>query len=358
VVDLQSSPAEGAGLLQLVQERYPALIRIALSTELQSTATTVLLLAQQALIKPCDASRLESALERAVELQALINQPAVRKLVGGIGDLPTLPRVYHELTRVLACDSVDLRDVIGLVQQDQALCAKILRLVNSVAIGFGREIPSMEHAVSYLGTRTIRSLMLAVHVFAAPGTAPTLWLERLQRHALLVGSMARQIAAENRQVAEDAFMAGLLHDVGKLVLAIKHPMLSADLARWAEIENRTLVQVEQDILGVTHAEIGGYLLGLWGLQDAVVEAVANHHNPARVAQRPQIDALTAVYAANILAHEQQHQYEIPGTGKDDPGDRIFDPAYIGKMSLAQRLAEWRRAKGLDGSRPRQTPRAH
>jgi HD-like signal output (HDOD) protein len=157
----------------------------------------------------------------------------------------------------------------------------------------------------------------------------------MQRHGLLVGAIARRVAGNDPRIGDDAFMAGILHDVGKLVLMKVEPDGFAECQARARSERRPTYEVERERFGVSHAEVGGYLLGIWGLPYPIVEAVANHHAPGRVTQ-PRADVLTAVYVGDLLVHEQEGRM----AAADDPAPPL-DERYLEQAGALEHLPEWR-----------------
>jgi HD-like signal output (HDOD) protein len=288
-----------------VRELYPQVVRIVLSghTEL-STALRVVPVAHQFLAKPCDAGTLRVAIERACHLKALLNDDSIRRTVGALRHLPALPRTYDALTQALTNPDTSLPKVARIVEQDVGISAKVLQLVNSAFFGLGHSITNIEHAVIYLGINTLRSLVLSLeifHVFESKTALPGFSLEKLHAHARLVAHIAARLPVP-KHLADITLVAGMLHDVGKLILAWKLPDHLKDLLAEAAEEHCPLYKVEEREDGFSHAEIGAYLLGLWGLPYILVEAVALHHGPNRVPHE-YFDAVWAVHVANLLAHE-------------------------------------------------------
>lgn len=339
VSDMRMPAMDGATLLKRVQEKHPHVVRIVLSGHAElETALRVVPVAHQFLTKPCDSGTLENVIERACNLQALINDDAVRRMVGKIDWLPSLPRVYSQIVAALADENVAMEDVAGILKQDMAIYTKILQIVNSAFFRLSRRIAKIEDAMTYLGFNTIKQLVLAIGVFqqgSAHRNLAGLSLEGLQEHGLFVGSLAYRLFKDKQQ-KEDAFTAGLLHDIGKLILATGLPDHIRKVAAAMHTEGGFMHAVEERLCGVTHAEVGGYLLGLWGLPCPIVEAVANHHAPTRVEQRG-FDILAAVYVSNILANEQTAPV-IKDIQHEETG---LDPEYMQALGVANKMNGWR-----------------
>lgn len=332
VSDMRMPEVDGAVLLTHVQNQYPRTVRIVLSghTELE-TALQAIPVAHQFLNKPCDAAELENVVERACTLQSLVEDPKIRRVIGGIQQLPALPRVYHRLMQALASECTQADDVAALLQQDMAICAKLLQVVNSAFFRAARRVTSIEEAVRYLGFTMVRNLVLTIEVFQVGQQSAVLSFDALQRHSLRVAGLARELVADPRY-ADDAFMAGMLHDIGKLVLALQLPDKFQQICEQTRRSQRPLWQMEQESLGVSHAQIGAYLLGLWGLPYPIIEAAAYHHLPHAVPPY-QFDVLAAVYVANGLVHETSVANGWPlepwGTG------------YLDTLGVLDKLESWR-----------------
>lgn len=331
VSDMRMPGMDGASLLAQVKERYPATARIILSGYAdQVLAMRATYVAHQFLNKPCDAATLENVLQRTLDLQDLISSTEVRRIVGSLSSLPVLPRIYTELSRALAQEETTIKGVTQILEQDMGVCAKLLQMVNSAFFRLARKVSSVGEAVSYLGMDTVKNLVLAAKVFDFPGPGVDgLAAASLQAHCLHVAALSRSIAGED---TDAAFTAGLLHDIGILILACGMPSQLKAALSLARQEGRPLPQVERELYGTTHAEVGAYLLGLWGLPYPVVEAVANHHQPERVPQRG-FDLLAAVHIAECLAHEAQ------AVDFSDGGP--LDPDYLASLDVAGRLETWR-----------------
>lgn len=300
VTDMRMPGMDGAALLQEVYVRHPDLVRIVFSgySELEAVLRTVPV-AHQFLTKPCKPGLLEEVVERACSLHALLSDEAVRQIVGKVDKLPSVPWVFSQLTVALLSPDTDATVVGDIISQDLAMCAKVLQLVNSSF--FFRRVPctDVHQAVVRLGFQMIKNLVLSVEVFRTENDfqCEGFTLTDLQSHSLKVASLAGSYLSDPRE-AEDAFMAGMLHDIGKLVLASELPSHLEEVLALTAADGLSFAQAELETLGVTHAEIGGYLMGLWGLPYPIVEAVANHHAPERVPRHEGFGVLEAVVQAN------------------------------------------------------------
>ena len=339
VSDMRMPGMDGATLLWRVREVHPEVVRIVLSghTEL-SAALRVVPVAHQFLAKPCDAEMLRVAIERACHLKALLSDDSIRRTVTALGDLPSVPRTYEALTQALADPDASLQLVAKIIEQDVGISAKVLQLVNSAFFGITHSMTSIQSAVSYLGINTLKSLVLSVEIFRAfkpQKELPGFSLEKLQRHAQLTAQIAARLPVP-KHLADIALVAGMLHDVGKLILAWKISSHFESMLAEAREAHCPVHQVEERRNGFSHAEIGAYLLGLWGLPYTVVEAVALHHGPNRVPHQ-NFDAISAVYAANLLAHEREQ------SSGGEAADYVLDSyhAEFAGLGVLEMIPEWR-----------------
>jgi HD-like signal output (HDOD) protein/CheY-like chemotaxis protein len=335
VSDMRMPTMDGAELLKRVKDLHPRTVRIILSGHLElASALAVAQTAHQFLSKPCDSAVVRELISRAYDLHALMHDETLQRIVGGIDSLPALPSTYNELLGVLAEADVGLGDVSVVIEKDPSITAKILQLVNSSFFGIARPVESLRDATSYLGINTIRDLTLTLEVFRAfegKRCSSRFSLLKQQKLSRLSGQIAHRLL-DDKKVAESAFLAGMLHDLGRLILATHQPESYSRLLDTAAAEGRTVHEVERESIGVTNPDIGAYLLGLWGLPYTTVEAVAHHAEPSRVDHKS-FDALSAVHVAVGLAHEL---VDSP----DDPPAPL-DLEYLERLGVLDRLPAWR-----------------
>ena len=302
VSDMRMPAIDGAQLLATIAERWPATIRIVLSGHVQEDQSTrVLTSAHQFLSKPCTAQQLETVIDRCMSLHQMLADPKLRDVVGRVKKLPTIPTVFARLSALINDPDVCINRIAAAVSADPAIAAKVLQLVNSSFFRLGRRISRIDQAVSYLGLIAIRNLVLSVEVFSGwqmdpnlPDFAP----ERLQARAQRVAAAAWALT-QGTAIADDALLAGLLHKIGYWVLLQECPKEIARAVEIARTQSIPLPLAERELIGASHAEVGAYLLGLWGLPRAVVEAVAFQHMPTQVAHS-EFDVLTALVLAESL----------------------------------------------------------
>jgi HD-like signal output (HDOD) protein len=287
-------------------DRYPHMTRIVLSGEMDRDLTfRTVHCAHQFLSKPCDADTLKLTLARASSLRKLLNDRRLKSLLPRLESLPSLPALYTEILAEIQAPNSSFRKVGDLVARDLGMTAKILQLVNSAFFGLARRVASPQDAVSLLGYDTVRALVLSAKIFSQVNLQriPGFWLDALWQHSFSTSLFARAIGVGEklpRKAQDEAFTAGILHDLGKLILAQNFPDDYTEAIAQSDRHNRPLWEVEIERFGASHAELGAYLLGLWGIGEDVVAAVAQHHQPPPAGSAARVTAV--VYAANLLEH--------------------------------------------------------
>jgi putative nucleotidyltransferase with HDIG domain len=308
VTDMRMPELDGAALLERIRERHPGIARIVLTGQTdREGAIRSVGCAHRFLMKPAEADAIKQTIERACQLRELMRNDSVVRVATALGKLPSLPEIFLELQEELDGDSPSPKRIAAIVGKDIAMTAKILQLVNSAFFGIPRRASTIEQAVTLLGTETIKALVLSNAAFTAFARRADPSLAALWEHSVEVGALARAITREEKSdgmAGEEALQAGILHDLGKLVLATSLPEEHAAAHTLAVEQRLSLDRAETEVLGCNHAQIGAYVLGLWGLPDGIVEAVAYHHDPA-VASVGAFCSIVAVTAANAIAHERR-----------------------------------------------------
>ena len=344
VSDMRMPHMDGAALLNAVKDNYPAMVRLVLSG--QSETERVMRAvgpAHQFLSKPCDADFLVGAIQRAHALHGEFASQRLRSLVSSIDSLPSLPKVYTQLYDAIIADDASIDRVADLISQDIAMTSKVLQLVNSSFFGLPHRVTEAKHAVSLLGLERIRPLVLLAGVFSQyeDSAVTPEELTELTDHCLAVASIARQIASVescNEEEVEDAFLGGMLHDLGVLVLMAELPEEYRKIVERAKGGEFTIWEAEKQVLGCDHGLIGAYLLSLWGLPDPVVEAVSWNHDPLRDTSKA-FRPLTAVHAAHAILQEVTADQE-------DEENYTINEEYIEQLGLEHRLDKWRQCAGM------------
>ena len=340
VSDMCMPGMNGAQLLNQVMKSYPKTIRLILSGHAdQDLVLKCVGSAHQFLSKPCEPETLKATVRRASALGAALQNDSLVRLVSQMERLPSIPSLYVEVIEKLQSPEASLDDLGDIIARDIDLTAEILKLVNSAFFGLRRQISSASEAVCYLGLDTIKSLVLSISVFSQfqVDDLKTLPLQSLWSHSLTIARGAKLIAKLEdceAKVVDESFAAGMLHDTGKLILAFNFSKAYVEILERSQENPGTLLDTEREVFGATHAEIGGYLLGLWGLPIPVVEAIALHHTPGLSANKT-FSPLTCVHLANGLIKWQKPM----ATPQEPP----IDLTYIEELGVAERLDSWKEA---------------
>lgn len=244
-----------------------------------------------------------------------MNPPAkidLQRRIEQVGELPTLPHVVQKLASMIGRPNVSAEDIGALIEKDQVLSAKVLRLANSPFYGFPSRIGSVAHAVVVLGLNVVKGLTLCATAFDMMKAAG---MDQLWRHSLGVAITAHILGTKAAMKnPEEVFVAGLLHDIGKVVLYVKWPDVGSRITAAAHQTSRYLMEAEQALFEVTHADVGGWLAAAWHLPTGLREPILYHHRPAAAQEAPLQTAI--VHVADVL---------VKGLACGNPGDDLVPP---------------------------------
>ncbi|MDB5312817.1 MAG: hypothetical protein JWO38_7019 [Gemmataceae bacterium] len=330
VTDMRMPGMDGDELLARVRRQHPLVVRMVLTGQCTREAVLRLVpLAHGVFSKPCDPDVLTAAVRRACALRDLLHSPPLLALVGRLGSLPTPPVLYTRILAELERPDGSIAEIGKVVAGDVGLSAKLMQMANSSMLGLRRPVPTPAQAVQVLGIETTKALVLVSEVLTRYDPVPLrpFSIDDMWDHSRAVATLAGRIAhAEaGSGAAAEARLAGLLHDVGRLALASQQPESYKAVLGAAGRDGAQLIAAEREVLGATHAEVGAYLLGLWGLPPALVEAVALHHDPTRCPDSGFVP-LVAVHAAEALL------------APDEGGP--LSAEYLERLGLGDRLARW------------------
>lgn len=333
VSDSRMPGMDGAALLQTVRERHPRVARMMLSGQpSQDNVLRALPIAHQFLPKPCEPSLLEEAVEHAVAMQSRLHNPAVIRVIGNLRTLPALPRLYLQLTQELDNPNSSSASVAKIIQQDVGMTARVLQLANSAFYKLPRPIIHVRDAVTHLGVQTLQSVALSVGIFQSISSASLpkgFSLENFWQHSQQTALAASTLLGPS-DARKTAFSAGMLHDIGDLIVAMSMATEWTEIQRRCQDGTQSKIEIEQEILGCTHAEVGAHLLALWGLPNNIVEAVVYHHQPSR-ASETRFGVIGAVHVGNFIAHAMS-------LGDSSKARHLLDSEYLQRTG-SQTMAE-------------------
>jgi HD-like signal output (HDOD) protein len=327
----------GQKVVATARDSFPEVVRIGLTRRVSPQLLEIRMV-HQFVRTPLNPMELQVAVERACRLKDLLGDELICRTVGELGDLPSIPAVFQKLSAKLRDPDVSLNEIAQVIEEDSALSAKVLQLVNSTLFRTASEIATVRMAASYLGLDVITNLVLSAELFrtfAGVTSQAGFSIEELQSHYQLTMSITRSLPLP-RDLYDSALVAALLHDIGILLLAWKTPGRFAKFVECSRKQNRPLHEVEEELWGITHAEIGAYLLGLWGFPDVITEAVAYHHAPTRV-PHCHFDVTAAVYVADLLAHECDNANPLSRSLASAPIDLDF----LRELGVAAQYEGWK-----------------
>ncbi len=332
----------GIDFLHTVREEHPESVRIILSGYAdQNVVLQSVDLAHQYLAKPCEDDTLKATITRAFMMKELLDNEAIKQVISKIDSLPSVPALYMELVEELKSEDASIDRISAIISKDMGLTVKILKLVNSSFFGLAQRVAHPAKAVSLLGIDIVKAIVLTSGTFDKFKKLrfPDFSMDRMWQHAFRCAAFAKIIAQRSgldRKAIDAAFMAGLLHDIGILLIAAHLQEGFTKILQHVRRHETSLVEAEMQIIGTSHAAIGAYLLGLWGLPEAIIDATARHHTPGQKTDQG-LNSIVITHVANALANA--------GTELHDPEAIVngIDYEYLEAAKLIPELKDWKTA---------------
>lgn len=346
VTDLHMPGMDGIELLKTTMQDFPDVVRCMLSGNLTGDATiTASQYAHQMLTKPCETNHLRDVVIRALSVRRRLDEFSLRDELLSLGGLPSIPTQYSQIVSELNTPKPSMERLVDIIRKDPAMTVKVLQVVNSHSLA-GHEISDIESAVQHIGVESLKSFVLMAELFANEGELngdSDFNVDELWNHGIEVAEFSNAIAGsecEDPELLGRCYTSGLLHDLGILFFASKLPARFEEARKHAEATQRTLMNAERDLYGATHAEIGGFLLDLWGLAMPVVNAITYHYFPSgapeevyMIHEHMQVDPLLVVHVANYFSEDQE-------TMGSDGVSTSADVDYLEKMHALEKLDRW------------------
>ena len=323
--DLDLPDIDGIELFRTVETNHPDIVRVMVADQRELGALRSSRVAHRYMSRPWDIDSIIEVVRRRYELESALADRGLEQLLARTDRLPPAPSAYIRIADEMRSPDPSLERVAGIVSQDPALTAKVLQHVNSAYFALRSEITTVERAVTMLGMNSIMAIVMSIGLYGGNSSAPASVVEKIRSQASAVAGLSRMVARMEGASAADrdnAFLAGMLHDCGKLIMTTNWPHIYADM-----VDSDDLAQ-ERQVIGADHSLVGAYLLASWKLADPVVEAVAHHHAPS-AGSYDELGPAGIVHIAHALAHR-------PGNGTLPAVDLEF----MGKLDLWDRAAMW------------------
>lgn len=281
ITDIRMPLMDGYQLLRTVKEKYPLTLRVALSGYTDNIKIYKALednIVKLYLFKPWNNDELKDVIDKIFEQEEILQDKNLLKLINNINDLPTVPDLYGQISKLIE-NGADIDEISKVIEKDPAISSRILRVANSAF--YGTKTGSVKQAIIYIGLTSVKNIVLTNSVFKEL-KSDQVEKELLWKHVSLTNAYANLIYSEfiNKKMPSTFASAGLLHDIGKVVI-YQHFKEKKEAVLKMVLENQGIStwEAEKEIIGVSHQEIGGYLLNWWELPFPIVEAALFHHNP-------------------------------------------------------------------------------
>jgi len=340
VSDMRMPGMDGAQLFNEVKNLFPDTIRIILSGQtdekslMQAAGST-----HQILSKPCEFEALKEVINRACTLRDSLDNPALKRVVSQLQSIPSFPQIYNDVMAELKSPGVTIENVGKIISRDIGMSTKILQLANSAYFGFSSKIGSADHAVQILGLDTIQAMVISYHIFSKidPSKLKHVSIDQVWDHSMKVSGLAMKIAKAEKMDCKTqyfTFTAGLVHDIGMLIIAQNLPDQFKQALSLAKTDKIKLCDAEAQILNTSHEKVAAYLLGLWGLPDPIVEAVAFHHSLENYPGSG-LSPLTFLHVADVFENERNKNLGFP-----DYCSGLHED-YLKKVGAWERIPQWK-----------------
>ncbi len=316
VSDLNMPGINGAELLSTVAENFPWVIRVILTSEANNNLSLkAVKYAHRCLKKPVNMAEIESEIENTLLVYKSEISRIVRTVLTGLDSIPVMPKVYTELiSEIKKGEEASLHKIGDLVAEDPGMSMNILRVVNSPYFGSELTINKPEHAVTMLGLNVVKNLILTAELIDIFPLSPenSSLVDDIIHHSTLCSCLMTEIFAHeelngkvSKEDVEIAGSIGMFHDVGKIVLASEFPDLYQKVTAIHHHSDERLSSIEWQHLGVSHAEVGAYLMSLWGLSSKVAKTIAIHCSASKENRKRDI-FMRAIHYSNHIAYQYKH----------------------------------------------------
>lgn len=338
VTDLLMPVMDGATFLSKVRERFPKMVRFALSGHAQQDLMLqAISLSHQYFSKPCDTVAFVSAIEESLRHSFSIHEQKLKEIIIHLNQFPLLPSVHNDLVNALNDSQKGFDLIANIVAKDPSLASKIMQVANSSFYGVPRHVSDLQEATALLGTQTIHAIALMFKFFENFRNPKTIAIsqENLYTHSISVAKIAAAIIEHRFQKPELVPLVctvGLLHDLGKLILADYSPGQYQSVMEVSKANSLVIWKLEEEAFGVSHAEVGSMLFKLWGLPQSFCNLIRWHHQPSEYPDALNTEVLSALHIADVMEYDLHPQDEFYASQ--------FDLKYLTKKGLPASKEYW------------------
>jgi putative nucleotidyltransferase with HDIG domain len=293
----------GVELLKAISAKYPAMIRVAITNgddtarKLNSQANNI---CHYTFDHPLNIGHIHQTISAISDNNKAITKDHIIKAVAKVKTLPSPPKVYLQLNAILEENNTDANKISEIIIQDPALAAKVLQFSNSSFMNQGKPINNITEAITRMGLETLCCIVMTAELFSYEPDIPGFSVTKEQQHCLSTARLAASMV--KAELKRDALLAGLLHDIGKIVLFEMDKNLTDKYFKY-RVKNTNNNTLEQKIFATDHNHVGGYLLHMWSFSYHLIEAVVMHHHPKKLLKNS-FGIAQAVYLADVLLREQ------------------------------------------------------
>ena len=307
ISDMMMPQMDGSQLLEEVSQKYPWIIRASLSgyADPQMTVRGGFY-AHQAFMKPCDTSMLKAEIQRISNMLERFPDRLIQNAIGTITSLPVTLDLYQKVKVMLEDEQSSIQDLADVIQNDPAICAKLIQIANNAIFRGKREINSVEGALNRLGTQIVVNIVAMLELYVGDKHKPSKALENLRQHSLIVANLTAKLAPQGE--SNTGFLIGVLHQIGEFVRTLILPELMKKYLTSGG-EKHDFRHLEEHLFNTNSEQLGAYLLHLWAFPSPIIESVLNQNNEQLVLEQP-YSFTTALYIAKKIANGETVNVEL------------------------------------------------
>jgi len=329
----------GLQLTKSIYNNYPDIIRFFILNENQHDLIIQTVgLVHQYFIDPVESNYIYKSLNNSLKLKSKLHNKVVKDRLNSIKSLPSPPKIYNQIISELQSDEPSILNISQIINKDIAITTKLLQLVNSAFFGLKIRLENLQQVISYLGLDTVKSIVFSTGLFGQFNSPQigNISIESIYNRSVNTGAKARLIAHTfglNKKVTDNALLAGLLHNVGDLLMLAEFRdelKKSIVLAKEKSIKSNDAIE---EVIGTNASTLGAYLLSLWGLPDSIVESVALHDCPTEC-PHPTLNTLAAVHLGYALESDENNNVV-----NDD--NSLIDINYVDQLGIKNQIASLR-----------------